>query len=88
MSSAYILAEKKIIEDAARGIDTTGHLAEQSIDFEFEPGDRDLTDKELLYEKAVEVRKQLDKAIELNEFKKAKQLQELLNIIEIKYKKL
>ena len=91
MSSAYILAERRIIEDAAEGIDTTGHLAEaekQGISFEFEVGAKSLTDKELLYEKAVEVRKQLDEAINNDDFESAKALQELLNVIEKKYNRL
>ena len=95
MSTAYILAEQRIINDAAHGIDTTGHIAAQSHfviedtpeSFHFEVG-RPMNDKELLYNKAQEVRKQLENAIENEDYEKAQLLQHTLDVIERKYNKL
>ena len=94
MSSAYILAERKIIDDAHNGIDTTGHIAQYDsmspeeqfeADFQF---NRKLSDKELLKEKADEVRRQYDEAMDAEDYLRAGALHELLNVIQIKYDRL
>ena len=93
MSSAYILAERKIIEDAASGIDTTGHIAEQqrTIEFvspeEFYQADKNkpMTIAEEILEKAREVREKLDDAIHNNNFVKAKMFQQILDGLEKQY---
>ena len=95
MSSAYILAEKKIIEDTAQGNDPTGHdnvsyyfttsSSPEEFHLEFS---KPRTEKELLLEKAQEIRKQLDDAIHAEEYSRAEALQKLLNVIEKKYNKL
>ena len=46
------------------------------------------TDKELLFEKAVEIRRQLDEAIGADDYERAGALQKLLDVIETKYNKL
>ena len=87
MASAYIHAERKIIDDASLGIDTTGHMAEAESytttstaeSFHFS------TAKQDLFAKAVEVRRQLEEAINNEEYEKASLLQELLDTIERKY---
>ena len=94
MSSAYIHAERKIINDAANGIDTTGHIEEANSyqspeDFYYEvTGREDLSEKDKLYSKALEVRKQLNEAIDNDDYKKAELLQLTLDMLEYKYNKL
>ena len=46
------------------------------------------TEKELLFEKAVAIREQLDKAIANDEYEKASLLQRTLDVIELKYNRL
>ena len=98
MSSAYIHAERKIINDATQGIDTTGHMREQfgpmnaEQFFEFEVDSlgnmKSVTEKDILLDKAREVRNQLEEAIDNDEFEKAELLQRTLNAIQSKYNKL
>ena len=95
MSSAYIHAEAKIINDAQNGIDTTGHIADmkQTISFESpsvtpEEFYQASSPKESLLSKAREVRRQLDEAIDNDEYEKADMLQSVLDAIQAKYDKL
>lgn len=44
--------------------------------------------KEQLYQQAVDIRRQLDEAIENDEYEKCDNLQKILDVIEIKYNKL
>ena len=46
------------------------------------------SEKELLLDKAREIRRQLDEAIDQDDFERAQALQNLLDVIEIKYNKL
>ena len=91
MSSAYILAERKIIEDANKGIDTTGHLAEQGWSMEFESTPEDFarpSQKEEILAKAREVRKQINEAIENEQYEVLPHLNKVLTILEAQYKRL
>ncbi len=99
MSSAYIHAESKIIGEAEKGNDLTGFTQHDSVSytstpesFHFEVDNfgnmKHIGAKEALLEKAKEVRKQLDEAIDNDEFEKAELLQQALNAIQTKYNKL
>ena len=104
MASAYILAERQIIDDASRGIDTTGHIAEtQGYTFytsSTSPEEhfakevdifgnlKPFDEKESILEKARNVRKKLDEAIANDEFEKAEIYQITLDALQRKYDKL
>ena len=87
MSSAYILAERKIIEDANKGIDTTGHLAEAGWSMEFEDTPQTSKKQEIL-DKAKEIRKQINEALENEQYEALPHINKVLTILEAQYKRL
>ena len=101
MTTAYINAERMIIENSNRGIDITGHDTfykdrgvsldnfEGAIeDLEFLKGGTPLTPSDEVWEAAKEVRAKLDEAIEKDEYVKAEMLQNVLDGLQEQYNKL
>lgn len=100
MSTAYIHAEQKIITEAEQGNDITGFQSggyekqmtpeqfHDEITFDGYGNPHPLTPKEMLYDKAKEVLKQLQQAVQDEDYRKASLLDQTLKVIKIKYDKL
>jgi len=95
MRSAYIDAERIIVEEASKGNDLTG-FDSQVITFTsestgpiefFNEMSKPLSIAEEILEKAREVREKLDNAIHADDYVKAQMYQNILNGLEEKYNK-
>ena len=98
MVRAYIEAERRIIEDASKGVDLTGY----STTTTFLPMDAETfhyqvdgfgnikheSEKEGLYKKAQVIRQQVNDAIAEEDYERAEVLEKLLRVIKDKYDKL
>ena len=101
MKAAYIAAERQIISDAQKGIDLTGFNEATTIAFEpMSPQDffqaevdafgnmKKLSEADVIFEKAKEVRKKLDNALDEENYLKAEMFQNILNGLEKQYNRL
>ena len=103
MKAAYISAEREIINEANKGNDLTGWDKQPDVLTEFGPMSaeefhnfevdgfgniKNISAGDMLLDRAREVRKKLDIAIQDENYVKASMLQNVLNGIEIEYKKL
>ncbi len=102
MSAAYIHAEQRIVNEAAKGNDITGAGTEQ-VKFDFDPTTpeqfhtfevdgfgniRQYSEEEELIKQGLEVQAKLNKALEDEDYRKAAMFTNVLDGLRIKYNKL
>lgn len=95
MASAYIKAEQKIISEAEKGVDLTGftHNDSKTIVFEsttveeFAQEER-MSEKDKLEKDGIEIKKQIENAIQNEDYESAEALTKLFNVLRDRWKRL
>ncbi len=96
MSAAYIHAEQRIVNEAAKGNDITGASTPPMDSEQFFHAEVDgfgniinhISEEEYLLAKGREIQDKLDKALEQEDYRKAAMLENVFKGLKIKYNKL